>query len=410
MKKRGIDREIQKVLRRDACSGCGACTLLDSGLTMQLDADGFSRPTRVTPPGRDTASPSTFRTICPGVGITRPGRAGRRRHPVFGDYLEAWSAWASSPEIRYLGSSGGALTALSEWLLASGHSTKVTGATAGPDPRRSTPVTITTREEALRAAGSRYSPVPAAGNPDVRDGCAAVVGKPCDIAAVRAMSLEAGGGETPILLSFFCAGTPSALATDALTIKAGLPADSVPDELRYRGHGWPGDFTVVQSGQSSSLNYRESWGKSLGRSLQWRCKVCVDSTGEQADIVAADFWLSDEDGYPVFDEADGISALIARTTRGLAIVRAAIEAGVLQTNPLELESLAEVQPSQVQRRTNLLARMLGSLAAGRIPPRYRGYLAELMGSLLRHPQEAFRVARATGSRVRAERARRADHL
>lgn len=372
---------------------------------MQLDSEGYARPKRVKPSGPDAAGPATFRRVCPGVRVSRPSRARRNRHPVFGDYLEAWKAWAASPEARFRGSSGGVLTALSEWLLTSGHASKVTGARAAADPRRSVPVTITTREEALRSAGSRYTPVPAAGNPDVRDSKAAVVGKPCDIAAVRALTAPSEDGVTPLLLSFFCAGTPSALATDALVAAAGLSEEFVPDELRYRGYGWPGEFTVTQGDQNHSLSYRDSWGRVLGRTLQWRCKICVDATGEQADIVAADFWRSDAAGFPVFDETEGVSALIARTARGRGVIHAAIEAGVLETEPLNVDDLSEVQPLQVQRRTHLLARIVGSLAGGRIPPRYPGYLAGLFCSLLRHPREGIRVARATRNRVRQDRAK-----
>src|SRR5690606_38740893 len=110
--------------------------------------------------------------------------------------------------------------------------------------------------------------------------------------------------------------------------------------LRYRGDGWPGDFVAEdREGHRGSVSYDDSWGKTLGPTVQWRCKLCADGVGESADIVAADLWESDSRGYPVFEDRPGISALIARTARGRAEILRAIEAGVIQ---VETSSLAEV--------------------------------------------------------------------
>lgn len=398
-----IDDRVSEVLSRDACSGCGACTLLDGGLRMRMNAQGYLRPRRESPPSGSMVDPRLFDRVCPGVRVTAPSPAGARIHPLFGPYIEVWQAWATDPELRRQGSSGGTLTALTTWLLATGQAHVVTGASADSDPRRTVPVTITSRDEALRASGSRYAPVAAASNAAALSSSAAAVGKPCEISALRALASVRDGQEAPLLLSFFCAGTPSSHATDTLVDQLGFPQDPPPEELWYRGRGWPGEFTVRSGDLTRSTSYDESWGKVLGRTTQWRCKMCVDGTGEQADIVAADSWLSDERGYPLFDDGDGISALIARTPRGQEVVRAAIVAGVLSVLPFELDELTGIQPLQVERRKYLLARMVGSLLAGRRPPRYPGYSMTLCLFLLKHPRQSLRVARGTWRRIRAGR-------
>lgn len=53
---------------------------------------------------------------------------------------------------------------------------------------------------------------------------------------VRALAAEGVVAE-PIILSFFCAGTPSQLATDALATE--LIRDQPVADLWYRGRGWP---------------------------------------------------------------------------------------------------------------------------------------------------------------------------
>jgi coenzyme F420 hydrogenase subunit beta len=395
---------VRDVLARDACSGCGLCAQLDRGLAMRLDAGGYIRPVEVGAPDEAPAAVRTFDRSCPGVRVAAQAPSGSRRHPLLGSYFSAWEAWATDPEIRLAGSSGGVLTALHAWLVASGRAARVTGAAGDPErPRRSIPVTITTREQALAAAGSRYAPVATLANPEVFAEGSAVTAKPCEIAALRAAG-GAGAGEGPLLLSFFCAGTPSQHATDTLLESLGVGTDQTVDAMRYRGNGWPGRFAARAGGAEVSADYEESWGSTLGPTTQWRCKVCPDGVGESADIVAADSWATDERGYPQFAEGDGVSALIARTARGLEVIEAAIAEGVIEVRPLPMDDLAGAQPLQTARRRYLLARLWGSALAGRRPPRYPGFgLARLS---LVHPRRFVQVLRGTLRRVRTARGRR----
>jgi coenzyme F420 hydrogenase subunit beta len=388
-----LDTEIARVVAADNCSGCGGCLLLDSGLTLELDANGFARPTRV---GDSTAAPDAvarFRDACPGRTVRAQHAAGGERHPTMGSVLGAWEAWATDAEIRRAGSSGGTLTALAEWLAATGRVSRVTGAAPeSTDARRTVSVTITTREQALAAASSRYGPV--TGTPDSLGPDGAMVGVPCRVAAVRALTSD---DDAPILLSFFCAGTPSQTATDALAHDLGAPGPAAA--MRYRGDGWPGRFTVSKpDGTTASLSYEQSWGEHLGRAVQWRCKICPDGVGESADIVAADLWESDDRGYPSFVEREGVSALIARTPRGLELVREAIAAGVLTASPLDIGRLAAVQPLQVDRRETLLGRLIGTIVAGGTVPRYRGF--GLLALALPRWRAVLRVGRGTYRRRR----------
>ncbi|MFA4841768.1 MAG: Coenzyme F420 hydrogenase/dehydrogenase, beta subunit C-terminal domain, partial [Agrococcus sp.] len=303
------------------------------------------------------------------------------------------------------GSSGGALTALHAWLVSSGRAARVTGAAADErEPRRSVPVTITTREQALRAAGSRYAPVAALDNPEVLQPGSAVCAKPCEIAALRQTAADLVDGEPPLLLSFFCAGTPSQAATTTLLSQLGVGPEDAVQGMRYRGHGWPGRFTATAGERVVSADYDESWGRVLGPTTQWRCKVCADGVGESADVVSADSWESDERGYPSFADGDGMSALIARTARGRRTILDAQAAGVIALEPLTMAQLAAAQPLQTNRRRFLQARLWGSRIAGRRPPRYPGY--RLLALSVAAPSTALRVLHGTLRRVRADLGRR----
>lgn len=404
--RRRLDAEIADVLRKDACTGCGACPLLDTGLRMVENDAGYLRPVRHGDGDLRAGAATLFRNVCPGVTVSANKTPNAQPHPTMGAYLAVWEAWATDPVIRHRGSSGGVLTALSTWLLESGKASRVVGAGAATDPRRSVAVTITNRDGALLAAGSRYTPVGILSDTDVLLPGTVVVGKPCEASAVSALAANlvvGAAAEPPLVLSFFCAGTPSARATDKLLGELGLPEDAAIDELWYRGRGWPGQFTAQSGDTVVRADYDDSWGKTLGPSTQWRCKVCPDGVGESADIVAADYWHVDERGYPSFVEGDGASALIARTARGLKTVLEAAAAGVIQISEVGMDSLDAVQPLQRERRRFLAARMLGARLAGRGVPRYRGF--GLWRLSLSQPRIALRTLRGTFSRVRRSRTR-----
>ena len=404
-----LDALIDRVVGTGCCTGCGMCAQLDDGLALTLDAHGFARPHRVGASTADDEAVRTFRAACPGMTVRaqRPGRGAAPAatyHPQLGPVLACWEAAATDPELRHRGSSGGVLSALAAWATSTGEVAQVVGARAAADPRRTVSVTIRTRAEALASAGSRYEPASAAAHPLATDAGGATIGKPCEAAALRALS-RAQGAPAPLLLSFFCAGTPSAHATDALVEQLGLAPGQVPDELWYRGRGWPGRFTVRgPGGEQVSASYEESWGGVLGPAVQWRCRTCPDGIGESSDVTAGDFWRADERGYPVFDESDGWSALVARTPRGLDLVRRAVAAGVLTVRPITPDEVMAVQPSQRKRRRTLAGRLLGARVAGARVPRYRGFGLVRLGG--QHLRESVQTARGTFRRVRSGALRR----
>lgn len=372
---------------------------------MQLDSDGFQRPVRTSDSSATADTVAAFEAICPGRRVQSPRPAGATIHPTLGPILSAWSAWAADTDIRHRGSSGGTLTALVTWLIETGEIASFVTAQAAARSTRTEPVTVTDRDGALASAGSRYAPTAVLAHPGVLRPGTGLVGKPCEISAARALTQRDSGddrADAPLMLSFFCAGTPSQQATDDLVTELGIPDPSTVDELWYRGRGWPGRFTArSRQGQEVSTSYDDSWGKHLGPTTQWRCKICPDGVGESADLSAADFWKTDERGYPDFTDGAGCSALLARTPRGQEVLDRAFAAGVIIGHRIAPDELARVQPLQVSRRSTLLGRLVGARAAGRRVPEYRGFgLARLA---LAAPRRALGTVRGSFRRVRASR-------
>ncbi|WP_299447267.1 Coenzyme F420 hydrogenase/dehydrogenase, beta subunit C-terminal domain [uncultured Phycicoccus sp.] len=391
---------VGRVVDRELCTGCGGCVQLDDRITMG-DVRGFRRP--IVDPGagaRDTrAAARTFRRMCPGISVTAPRPDGARRDRTLGPVLALRRAWAVAPEVRHAGSSGGTLTALVGWLVERDGSGPCVASSGGAsDPRTTVPVRITTRDEAFATAGSRYAPVSVAAHPATTDPAATVVCKPCEASALRRLA-EIEGREPPLLLTFFCAGTPSQRATDDLVTTLGMPAEAVLESVRYRGRGWPGRFVARSvDGAEVSTDYRTSWGAHLGPHVQWRCRTCPDGVGESGDLSAGDLWDTDDEGYPSFAEAPGTSALVVRTARGRALLDEAVAAGVLEVEPVEAETVVAAQPYQAHRRRLLLPRLVATLVLRRAVTRARGF--GILGSAARAPRAALRELRGTVVRLR----------
>lgn len=382
---------VEDVVKNDNCSGCGLCASLTGGIEMRLSPEGFMRPTQIAQDRSETPSNSleVFERACPGRTVVAPEvDAGSKVHPIFGRYLGVWEGWSRDPETRMAGSSGGVLTTLASFLSERDKTAAQVVAMDNRQPTKSVAVRIMTRDEALLSAGSRYAPVAVAA--ENLDGIASVTGKPCEISAIRAAEHQ---GSSPVLLSFFCAGTPSQRATEVLVSNLGHKVDAVTS-TRYRGEGWPGNFVVTSSdGAISHMGYEESWGAVLGKQLQGRCKSCVDGTGESADIAVGDYWAADEKGYPVFDNQEGRSVVIARSLRGQRVLNDCVAAGLIVLNPVSLDSVSPIQPLQVKRRMTLPGRLLGKRLSGQKIPNYRGY--RLMRGFCSRPMSNLKAAAGT---------------
>ena len=153
-----------------------------------------------------------------------------------------------------------------------------------------------------------------------------------------------------------CAGMPSFKGTAQIVDDFGatLPVKN----LVYRGNGWPGFFSFLdKKGQNFQKSYNDSWGKTLNKHLNFRCKICPDGIGLQADIAVGDAWET-EDGYPDFTEKEGQSLIIARTDRGVSLLNDALGKKQIVLEDLEERKIGLMQPYQLARRKRVGVRVL----------------------------------------------------
>jgi len=367
---------IESVLKSNLCLGCGACAVAypDSPVDMVVSEEGYLRP-RVHRALSETEV-QVFDQVCPGQSLSHPTR-GAHFHPLWGPLVDVGTGYSAAADVRHRGSSGGGLSALAIHLLESGAVQGVLHIAASPDkPFENIPKVSTNRDEIIAGAGSRYAPAsPLTGVRACleRNGVFAFIGKPCDVAALRALQRQDHRLEEkfPYVMSFMCAGTPSFKGTEAVIERMGLNPKAVV-RFRYRGNGWPGMARAeTANGEVGEMDYDASWGQILNRHLQFRCKICPDGTGEFADVTCADAWYGDERGYPSFEESAGRSLILARTARGRAMVAEAVRDGALVVEPLDVADIRRMQPYQVARKAALLARLAGLALALRRRPVYR---------------------------------------
>lgn len=318
-------------------------------------------------------------SICPGYRVD--GRLAEslpvdpcQNNDKFGPVLEIWEGYASDPVLRYQASSGGLLSALALYCLERQEMGFVlhTGMSES-SPWTNRTVASRTRAELLARAGSRYAPASPC------DGLAAIeasdrpcvfIGKPCDAAAVTALRREhpALDRKLGLVLTFFCAGTPSSRGTINLLDSLDLNREEIK-ELRYRGQGWPGRFKIEAGNppREQSLSYQESWGQLAGyRPL--RCHLCPDGLGQVADLACGDAWQRfSGDGDP------GRSIVLVRTARGRKILYRAMEAGYVQMEPLGAQAVQKAQHNLLQKRRELFGRLLAMRLLAVPTPHFPGF-------------------------------------
>ncbi|NHC45874.1 coenzyme F420 hydrogenase [Motilibacter sp. K478] len=376
------------------------------------------RPLQLLP-----ASSSSTRAAlraCPGAALAHdpqavPANADPGLLPGWGPVLEIWEGYAGDPELRYAGSSGGAASALALHLVESGGAAGVIHTAARADaPLLNETVISTSRDEVLARAGSRYAPASpcdglAAADRAGTSGAAPYVfiGKPCDVAGAAKAATERPGLREGVALTIgvFCAGTPSTAGTLELVQRMGFAQPQDVESIRYRGNGWPGEAVAVgtRDGEKyeASFSYADSWGAVLQRHRQWRCHVCLDHTGEFADVSVGDPWYREvEPGEP------GRSLVVVRTERGRRAVAAARASGALVLERVANDVLPRSQPNLVRTRGAVWGRIATMRLLGLPAPRYRHMPA--FRSWLRDltPRDKARSFVGTARRIRARGMRR----
>ncbi len=354
---------IERIKKSNLCSGCGLCAssnISHGKVKMMYSEAGYLRPYTVEDLSNEEEN--LIADVCPGISVKHE-RIDSSYDPLWGPIVGIKTGFAVDKQIRFTGSSGGAISAILCYLLDQHEIDYVVHiGVSDHNPIQNQVKVSRNKNEVLENAGSRYAPsAPLVNIGQLLEspGKFALVGKPCDIVAMRkyAQKDKRIAEKIPYLLSFFCAGIPSIKGTYEILNRFHVSLDQVKS-FRYRGNGWPGMTTItLKDGSKHEMSYNEAWGKILNKQLQFRCKICPDGTGEFADIACADAWTSDEKGFPLFTEGDGHSLIITRTEIGQKLLQKCLENNYLKVEDFDLKNLEKIQPYQSNRKKMLLSRL-----------------------------------------------------
>lgn len=365
---------VKDIVDYQLCTGCGLCSYIVDEEIMLENSEGEYRPNYKDISAKDQ---SLIVKTCPGINLNRAdieGQLTKLSEKKWGKIIQVFESSATDTLIRFKGGSGGVVSALAQFALASGHYSGVLQVKSDKAyPLKNISNYSTTFDEIIESAGSRYAPasplsslsaVIRASKPSV------IVGKPCDIAAVNNMEKfdAALRDKTPLKIAIFCAGVPSGRGNkEYLKDVTGRESESL-SSLKYRGEGWPGTWKAeFADGNVFERTYAESWSK-LTKSRQWRCLICPDHSGEFADISVGDPWYRE-----VQNGETGSSMVIVRTRKGLNFVNKAVENGIISREQIKEELIDDAQKNLLFNNTQLFGRLLALSIAFLPKPNYAGF-------------------------------------
>ncbi|MDX9835208.1 MAG: Coenzyme F420 hydrogenase/dehydrogenase, beta subunit C-terminal domain [Desulfobulbus sp.] len=413
--------DLKQVVDYQLCCGCGLCAYLYPEKIRMADAPAFGRRPKFTEEPAESNTFSFALGLCPGVSLSHTTETFFKQGRIesladhWGPVLEVWEGYATDPEIRFKGSSGGVLSAISLYCLEREGMHGVLHTTADDQrPYLNKTILSRSRNSLLAAAGSRYSPAsPCEGLQEIEHALAPCVfiGKPCDVAAVQRARKHRPALHTKVGLTMacFCAGTPSTNGTLAMLRQMGIDSLDELVTLRYRGCGWPGKTRAEKKTEigttSTELTYEQSWGDILQKHRQWRCYICPDHTGEFADIATGDPWYREKT-----KNEQGRSLIVARTQLGQHIVEKAIAAHYLTAEKVDPLFLPASQPNLLKTRAMLWGRLMALKLFLAPCPCYEGFA--LAGSWNRELslKEKMQSLLGTMNRIYKKRLKERQHL
>jgi coenzyme F420 hydrogenase subunit beta len=361
------------------CLGCGACAYGSHGaLRMVEDPDHGFRPVK-TAHCEDAALRDAL-DFCPGLE-TRIDDGMRNADLLdgiaagVGPVMEVWEGYATDPDTRFNGSSGGALTALARYAVErAGMYGVLHVASDSGNPLHNRTVMSRSYQELLSATGSRYAPASVCEKLheiENAPGPCVLIGQPSEIAAARkARALRPElDRKIGITLSFFCAGSPATRGTVELLKSKGVDPAQV-ERLRYRGRGWPGMFAAWLKGDDEpalEMTYAESWGF-VQAYRPWATHIWPDGCGEHADISCGDPWYR-----KVRPGEQGSSLVVVRSEAGRRLVQGAMNEGYLALVPSSVSRVVESQRNLLTKKGAVWGRLMCMRLLGLPTPVHAGY-------------------------------------
>jgi coenzyme F420 hydrogenase subunit beta len=290
---------IQKVINNGLCLGCGFCSF-DPKVKKMI----YSKQKGMFIPDVSMHEDySIANSICPGKGYKIIEKSSNlfseaRNYSIeLGYYNTLYAAHSNNKKTLEYASSGGIMTEILIYLLKEKIVDKVAVTKFIYPPKGIRTKTFLTDDiqEIYNSQGSKYCPVDASEFVcSLKDNNEkfAYVGTPCQIASLRYICNINKNIESKLVITIanFCGGFKNYNQIYKISKRHSISYKDI-SFFRFRGGGQPGSMIVKDAnGKSFEVAYPK-YGGYTGYSKLLRCHLCVDATGELADICCGDAWL-----------------------------------------------------------------------------------------------------------------------
>jgi coenzyme F420 hydrogenase subunit beta len=331
--KRGGPGDLEaRVLSADLCTGCGACLGHCPYLKTLGERVAFVHPC--------TLSEGRCFSVCPRTALDPDELDQRvfgkpRLDPLLGSYRRLLWGRALDASAQACGQYGGVTTALAAFVLDTGAVTAsvVTGGGPTTFPR---PVIARTRDDVLAASGTKYSACPTlepvAGLLREGNETLAVVGRPCQVEALRKLEASGKAGRKlgPVIGLFcFWALAPSFYRFVAARALRHATRIDIPKE----------GGVVFSNGADTTVPLDE-----IRPHIRPACQACLDPTAEWADVS-----IGSTEHDPAWN------TVVVRTATGEALIDAAVAAGVIETTPYPPERIPGLRAAVSGKKRRVVA-------------------------------------------------------
>jgi coenzyme F420 hydrogenase subunit beta len=321
--KPGFKETLATIVDSKRCTGCAACIV-----SCPFKCLGYAaRTPELT---ADCHSCGICSNVCPRynnqLGKLEEFVFGREARPEegFGVYREIMVARSTNERILNVCQDGGAVSTLLAYGLSN---EKLDGAAvAGIDETRPlfpTPTLVTTAEEVIKCAGSRYfySPnlIALQKGLDQKKKALALVGTPCQIQAARKLQIFSKNYREKIklLIGLMCSETflYQGFMKTYLGDQLGIDLNDIR-KMNIKGKL----ILTMKSGLSKEIPLKE-----VKKYVRNSCNICDDFPARLADISVGGLGLN------------GWSLVIARTEVGCKFLEETTEKGMLRVRPISEE-------------------------------------------------------------------------
>lgn len=363
-----VKPNINYVVRHGLCTGCGICVgACPTDAITTIVKSGRFLPSIDPTLCRNNKGCHRCMDVCPGIGCNlaqmeqETQAEAANEDMLVGKYEQCFTGHSTDEDLRFHSASGGMVTQMLVWLLETG---RIDGAVVttfdNSNPLMVNTFIATTREELIRAKGSKYAPVSlhnaaklikqADGNKYV------VVGMPCHIQGLRKQTQADKKLRAKISAYFglFCSCGRTFNLTEYVLKERNIKRDELT-YFAYRDEGCLGNMVAKRqtryqdchSNSETSLYekdevYRERYQNYYHplRSffIPKRCLFCIDHYARLADMSFGDIHIK-----PYSDDKIGINSIVVRTPLMVEWLKQAQADGKITIDRLPVEVLNKSQ-------------------------------------------------------------------